>query len=106
MIIFFKQAIAPPHSYIDVNDFNSVEELSQYLVKLSKDKEEYNKYFEWKENYNLYLYMSYCELCEKLNQPEIPTKTIENGYDWWYKRKNGQWACSDGSERTYNKKFS
>merc|ERR1711970_1207934 len=70
------KAIAPPHSYIDVNDFNTVEELAQYLVKLSKNKEQYNKYFEWKQNYNCYMYMSYCELCEKLNEPEIPIKTI------------------------------
>ena len=80
-----------------------MEELSQYLVILKENKEEYNKYFEWKENHNLYIYMSYCELCEKLNQPQISIKTIESGYNWWYKRKDGQWTCSDGLERNYIK---
>ena len=80
-----------------------MKDLAQHLIMLSKNKEEYNKYFKWKENYSIYTYMSYCELCEKLHDPNIPVKAIESGYDWWYKRSNGQWACSDGLERSYNK---
>ena len=32
------KAIAPPKSYIDVNDFESPKQLSQFLIKLSKNK--------------------------------------------------------------------
>ena len=32
---------APPHSYIDVNDFSTVEELTNYLKFLMNDKVSY-----------------------------------------------------------------
>ena len=32
------KAIAPPKSYIDVNDFDSPKQLAQFLIKLSKNK--------------------------------------------------------------------
>ena len=45
---------APPHSYIDVNDFESVESLAMYLKTLQNDKENYQEYFSWKREYLLY----------------------------------------------------
>ena len=32
------KSIAPEKSYIDVNEFNSVKQLAQFLIKLSKNK--------------------------------------------------------------------
>jgi alpha-1,3-fucosyltransferase len=31
------KAIAPPHSYIDVNDFKTVKQLAEHLIRLSKN---------------------------------------------------------------------
>ena len=38
-----------------------------------------------------------------LNDPTIPTKSVENAYKWWYLRENGEYTCTNGSERTYYK---
>ena len=95
--------MAPPHSYIDVNDFKSIKDLADYLIRLSKNRKEYNAYFKWKNTHNMYGLNTFCELCQKLHDPTIPTKTVANSYDWWYKKSNGEYACTDGSERSYFK---
>ena len=41
-------AIAPPGSYIDVNDFSSAQELAEELKRLSNAREEYLNFFRWK----------------------------------------------------------
>ena len=46
--------IAPPHSFIDVNDFPTVKHLAEYLMRLDQNRREYNSYFKWKENHNIY----------------------------------------------------
>jgi hypothetical protein len=35
-----------------------------------------------------------------------PERTIEDAYDWWYHRPNGELTCTDGSEREYQKSIS
>ena len=40
--------IAPPHSYIHVDDFADAKELADYLHKLDNDDNLYNQYFAWK----------------------------------------------------------
>ena len=41
-------AKAPPKSYINVLDYQSPEELAQFLLALAADEEEYLSYFWWK----------------------------------------------------------
>ena len=41
--------LAPPHSYIDVNNFTTVKELADYLHHLEVYEEEYLAYFKWKD---------------------------------------------------------
>ena len=43
--------IAPPHSYIDVQDFNSTKDLSDYLVKVDKNDTLFASYFWWRDYY-------------------------------------------------------
>jgi len=40
---------APPHSYIDANDFESPKELAEYLEFLDKNDREYEEYLAWKK---------------------------------------------------------
>ena len=42
----------PPHSYIDVNRFDSVSQLAKYLQFLDREYELYMEYFDWKMNYD------------------------------------------------------
>jgi alpha-1,3-fucosyltransferase len=76
----------PPKSYIDVNSFESVDELGNYLKFLAETPEEYVKYFWWKKYYRVQLSsFDVCEICQKLNEPNLHTK--QNVYlninEWW-----------------------
>jgi len=42
---------APPHSVIDVRDFDSPKDLAQFLIKLAADEKGYYGYFEWKRKF-------------------------------------------------------
>ena len=51
-------SLAPPHSYIDMNQFSSVHHLAEYMIKVSQDDKLFASYFWWrsfykKENLNL-----------------------------------------------------
>ena len=92
--------LAPPKSYIDVNDFESVEKLANYLKKLMNNPQEYLEYFKWKNDYYIYTFQTHCQLCEKLNSV-TKFQVVENAYEWWYQRANGESTCSDGSDRSY-----
>ena len=43
--------IAPPHSYINVEDFNSTKHLADYLTILINDDAKFASYFWWREHY-------------------------------------------------------
>ena len=55
----------PPKSYINAQDFKSTKELSEFLIQLAGDTEEYMSYFWWTQYYQIYGH-GYSDLCEKL----------------------------------------
>ena len=64
-------------------------------------QEEYLKYFEWKQNYILYWKNPWCTLCEKLHNTSEPWQTYANITEWYYHDVDGQYLCTNGSERKY-----
>ncbi|XP_070490701.1 alpha-(1,3)-fucosyltransferase C-like [Chironomus tepperi] len=71
------QHFLPPKSYINVNDFNSIEELANYLKFLDINPQEYANYFWWKKYYkidNNPYPNSYCKMCMKLNEWDVEAK--------------------------------
>ena len=46
---------APPHSYIDVKDFQTARDLAVYLQYLIENPAEYLSYFWWKPHYKVQL---------------------------------------------------
>ena len=44
-------SIAPPHSFINVQDFSSTKELANYLEEVNKNDTLFASYFWWKEHY-------------------------------------------------------
>ncbi|KAI4896733.1 hypothetical protein NFI96_004681 [Prochilodus magdalenae] len=52
------EAVAPPHSFIHVNDFESVDALGSFLKNLAQDAERYKSYFAWHQNSNVKLYQA------------------------------------------------
>ena len=45
--------LAPPHSFINVEDFNSTSELAAFLTRLAEDEERLASYFWWKDYYEV-----------------------------------------------------
>ena len=62
--------LAIPGSYIDVNDFGSIRELTDYLIYLDKNDDEYNKYISCKDRFSPSDENLFCDICEKLNSEE------------------------------------
>ena len=65
-------ASAPPHSYIHVNEYPSVEALAEKLEYLSSNDTAYKEYFWWTEHYRVsslwdHYVSAQCDLCEKMN---------------------------------------
>ena len=57
---------APPHSVINVEDYDSSEELARYLRRLASNEAAYYSYFEWKKNYTMFggtVKRGFCKLC-------------------------------------------
>lgn len=79
-------AVAPPHSVVNVEDFETAEELAGFLRHLDDNLEEYLRYFEWKKRYKVVTANKrvVCKLCEMLNDPEQPAKTYSSIRQWWF----------------------
>ena len=46
-------AIAPPHSYINAEDFSSTEDLATYLKTVASNDTLFASYFWWRDYYKL-----------------------------------------------------
>ncbi|KAI9562625.1 hypothetical protein GHT06_010079 [Daphnia sinensis] len=79
-------AYAPPLSYIDAADFVSPKALADYLKLLHENDGLYLKYFDWKKDYKVVSRPAdgWCELCEKLNDPNQLPKVYTDLTDWWF----------------------
>ena len=87
----------PPKSSINVFDFRSTAALGQHLIKLSKDHNEYDRYFDWKSEYEMEPYQHYaCQICSKLNSDGEGRKSWTRLSQWWYEEsKCRSWTSAD-----------
>ena len=92
-----------PYSYIDVNDFSTVKDLADYLIYLNNNEEEYLAYFKWKDKFEIHGNdgNSYCQLCQKLNNPNESQKIYDNMWNWFLFDKNNTHHCAAGKDRKY-----
>lgn len=90
--------IAPPHSYIDVLDFQSPEKLAAYLLHLDQSPEEYLSYFWWKDYYRVFEIdvPPICELCQMLHDDK-PINSYQNMTSWWREEDYGPACLKKGS---------
>ncbi|XP_067945549.1 3-galactosyl-N-acetylglucosaminide 4-alpha-L-fucosyltransferase FUT3-like isoform X2 [Watersipora subatra] len=59
------EQLAPAFSYIQADQFDSPKDLAEYLHALDRNKDLYNKYFEWRKNYVFeYLPRPVCQMCQ------------------------------------------
>ena len=77
------EAVAPPNSFIHVDNFQGPEDLAKYLHVLDQDDDLYNEYFAWKGQGDFIATKFFCRVCSLLhyskqfqqNKFDIPT--------WW-----------------------
>ena len=77
---------APPHSFINALDFESAEQLANYLKFLEQNRKLYSHYFEWRRHFEIIKSPidDWCKLCEMLNDDSMPQKTYSNIARWWF----------------------
>ncbi|XP_031336628.1 alpha-(1,3)-fucosyltransferase C-like [Photinus pyralis] len=84
---------APPHSVINVADFDTVKQLTDYLMHLDKNVTEYLKYFEWKKKFKIVKNKKACGICKKLHEPL--RKSVYDDLKSWSWGKKGE-ICKTG----------
>ncbi|XP_066304372.1 alpha-(1,3)-fucosyltransferase 7-like [Branchiostoma lanceolatum] len=88
------EKIAPPNSFIHVDDFESPKDLAAYLKRLDKDTELYNQYFKWRESPKPTesIFSDYgsvwCRLCKKLYDMDTTERKVYTDIDRWLKGKS------------------
>lgn len=79
------KAVAPPHSFIHVDEFASLNEMGKYLQQLAEDKKRYNEYFTWKKQWKVKRYTDWrerlCNICSKYNS--LPKHKVYSDLDAW-----------------------
>ncbi|KAK6736272.1 hypothetical protein RB195_019127 [Necator americanus] len=89
------EAVAPPHSFIAVDDFNTIGELGAYLRYLINNKTAYLEYFNWKMDYRAVFLdgvqhdelerpWGYCQLCRLIWQSPRKTHIIRDFHSYWH----------------------
>ena len=79
-------AVAPLHSYIHVDDFESPKELAAYLEKLNADDRLYNEYFAWKGTGEFINTKFWCRLCTMVHASRDAlgnSHVIDDPENWW-----------------------
>ena len=77
------EKVAPPRSYIHVDDFESPKHLAEYLHKLDQNDDLYNEYFLWKGTGEFINTKFWCRLCSMVN--------IGTQYPMWYEDLDKWW---------------
>lgn len=79
------KAVAPPHSFIHVNEFAAVKDLADYMMKLAHDKKRYNEYFTWKQKWEIKFYPDcrniLCNICTVYDS--LPAYRVYSDLDAW-----------------------
>ncbi|KAK9532710.1 hypothetical protein VZT92_010084 [Zoarces viviparus] len=84
------KAVAPPNSFIHVDEFASVKDLGKYLQELAEDKKRYDEYFTWKHQWNVKLYTDWrqrlCKICTQYNS--LPQEKVYSNLEAWVNANN------------------
>lgn len=79
------KAVAPPNSFIHIDEFQSVQDLGEYLQQLAEDKKRYSEYFTWKRQWKVKLYTDWrerlCKICSQNNS--LPQHKVYSDLDAW-----------------------
>ena len=73
----------PAQSYLNVKQFPSPREVARRIFQLDQDHNIYQKYFEWKLNYEYKYSNHFCDLCAYLNEEKYSSKSYDRIDKWW-----------------------
>ncbi|XP_039267988.2 4-galactosyl-N-acetylglucosaminide 3-alpha-L-fucosyltransferase 9-like [Styela clava] len=110
------EAVAPKNSFIHVDDFKEVSDLVEYMIQLSVNDADYEKYLQWRKwvaipqlaedrfrisNGKKELH-SFCKLCQVLHQQktnamngEKKSMVVKSLREWWHTKENKECIFSD-----------
>lgn len=81
------EILAPPGSFIHVEDFKSPAELAAHLKHVAADRQAYEKYFEWHRTHRIKTYTDWrerlCQICVKY--PSLPARKVYEDLESWVK---------------------
>ena len=85
------QELAPPYSYIHVNQYRNLKHLAEYLKQLSENKYAYLEYYHWREKYDIMIgprEHPWCQLCDILHRRPPSTRRSYNISKYFGKKTN------------------
>ncbi|XP_061589405.1 alpha-(1,3)-fucosyltransferase 7-like [Cololabis saira] len=78
--------VAPPNSFIHIDEFKSVKEMGQYLQQVAGDKKRYAEYFKWKQHWMVRLQTDWrerlCKICSQENSCSPQYKVYSDLEAW------------------------
>ncbi|XP_077353387.1 alpha-(1,3)-fucosyltransferase 7 [Festucalex cinctus] len=79
------EAVAPPQSFIHVDEFASVKELAEYLQQVAGDRKRYSEYFHWKRKWKVKVNNNWgervCKLCSQFSN--LPPNKVYTDLAAW-----------------------
>ncbi|XP_075934249.1 alpha-(1,3)-fucosyltransferase 7 [Anarhichas minor] len=79
------EALAPPGSFIHVDDFKSTADLAAYLKHVALDRQAYESYFQWHHTHRIRTYTDWrerlCQICVKY--PSLPANRVYQDLESW-----------------------
>lgn len=84
------KAVAPPHSFIHVDEFASLKDLATFLQQLAEDKKHYREYFTWRREWKVKLYTDWrerlCKICTEYDS--LPRQSVYSDLESWVRDAN------------------
>ena len=79
------EAVAPPHSFLHVDDYGTPRELAGHVKYLLTHESALAEYTAWRSRYRIEgaARDGWCQLCERLNAPHAQTKHYADINAWW-----------------------
>ncbi|OQV17659.1 putative Alpha-(1,3)-fucosyltransferase C [Hypsibius exemplaris] len=103
-------ALLPPNSFLNVADFVSPKKLAEHLHYLSRNPDEYEQHFKWKQfSEHSRIPVAYnqdrtdiCQLCEIINRVPAIQSTYPDIHDWWVTQARCYVPLFSSAQKTRN----
>ena len=76
------EEMAPPGSFIHIDDFAGPQQLAEYLHYLMTNRTAFSQYFDWRRRHRIVRLPKLCDLCRYLNEPH-PAQYYDDIGRWW-----------------------